>query len=152
VTPAETACVCRCHLCANALIYSCMSKSFETLWGLCDDETIIPVFVYPKQIVCSLKITYLLPELFLIPIRALHSCWNNRSVTLACKSHRKIPQDVCFLLGNSPASKFYMPTFRNTLLPNWLKLFLSQTLSHMDTPTILKFSHYLHSCLWRWNR
>jgi hypothetical protein len=23
---------------------------------------------------------------------------------------------VCFLLGNSPASKFYMPTFRNTLL------------------------------------
>jgi hypothetical protein len=22
---------------------------------------------------------------------------------------------VCFLLGNSPASKFYMPTFRNTL-------------------------------------
>jgi hypothetical protein len=22
---------------------------------------------------------------------------------------------VCFLLGNSPASEFYMPTFRNTL-------------------------------------
>jgi len=22
---------------------------------------------------------------------------------------------LCFLLGNSPASKFYMPTFRNTL-------------------------------------
>jgi len=22
---------------------------------------------------------------------------------------------VCFLLGNSPASDFYMPTFRNTL-------------------------------------
>jgi hypothetical protein len=35
---------------------------------------------------------------------------------------------------------------------NWLKLFLSQTLSHMDTPTILKFSHYLPTCLWRWNR
>jgi len=28
-------------------------------------------------------------------------------------------------LGNSPASEFYMPTFRNTLLP---------------------------TCLWRWNR
>jgi hypothetical protein len=26
-----------------------------------------------------------------------------------------------------------------TLLSNWLKLFLSQTFSHMDTPTILKF-------------
>jgi len=22
----------------------------------------------------------------------------------------------------------------------------------MDTPTILKFSHYLPTCLWRWNR
>jgi len=22
---------------------------------------------------------------------------------------------ICFLLGNSPASEFYMPTFRNTL-------------------------------------
>jgi hypothetical protein len=32
-----------------------------------------------------------------------------------------------------------------TLLPSWLKLFLSQTLSHMDTPTILKFIHYLPS-------
>jgi len=35
---------------------------------------------------------------------------------------------------------------------NWLKRFLSQTLSHMDIPTILKFSHYLPTCLWRWNR
>ena len=37
-------------------------------------------------------------------------------------------------------------------LSNWLKLFLSQTFSHTDTPTILKFSHYLPTCLWRWNR
>jgi hypothetical protein len=36
--------------------------------------------------------------------------------------------------------------------PNWLKLFSSQTLSHMYTLTILKFSHYLPTCLWRWNR
>jgi hypothetical protein len=34
----------------------------------------------------------------------------------------------------------------------WLKLFLSQTLSHIDTYTILKFSHYSTSCLLRWNR
>jgi len=25
-------------------------------------------------------------------------------------------------------------------------------LSHTDTPTILKFSHFLPTCLWRWNR
>ena len=35
---------------------------------------------------------------------------------------------------------------------NWLRLFSSQTLSRMDTSTILKFSHYLSTCLWRWNR
>jgi hypothetical protein len=28
---------------------------------------------------------------------------------------RRVLNVVCFLLGNSPASEFYMPTFRNTL-------------------------------------
>ena len=28
---------------------------------------------------------------------------------------RPVLNVVCFLLGNSPASEFYMPTFRNTL-------------------------------------
>jgi len=64
-----------------------------------------------------------------------------------------------FLLGNSPASEFYMPTFRNTLsVPSsqatskLLRLFSSQTFSRMDTPTNLEFSHYTPTCLWRWNR
>jgi len=35
---------------------------------------------------------------------------------------------------------------------SWLRLFSSQTFSRMDTPTILKFRHYLPTCLWRWNR
>jgi hypothetical protein len=26
---------------------------------------------------------------------------------------RRVPNVVCFLLGNSPASEIYMPTFRN---------------------------------------
>jgi len=43
---------------------------------------------------------------------------------------------VCFLLGNSPASEFYMPTFRNTLfhlrrqvgeLFNYLPMKMEQT-------------------------
>jgi len=38
-----------------------------------------------------------------------------------------------------------------TKFKNWFKLFSSQILSHMDTPAILKFSHYLPTCLWRWN-
>jgi len=31
---------------------------------------------------------------------------------LFCATNNKV---VCFLLGNSPASEFYIPTFRNTL-------------------------------------
>ena len=30
-------------------------------------------------------------------------------------SFRRVQNIVCFLLGNSPASDLYMPTFRNTL-------------------------------------
>jgi hypothetical protein len=40
-----------------------------------------------------------------------------------------------------------MDPYPVTLLSNWLKLFLSQTLSHIDTYTILKFIHYSPSCL-----
>jgi len=61
--------------------------------------------------------------------------------TFLISNFRRVLYVVCFLLCNSPASEFYM-----------LKIFLSQTLSHMDTPTILKFSHYLPTCLWRWKR
>ena len=43
------------------------------------------------------------------------------------------------------------PTLPRHHPSNWLKLFSSQTLSHMYTPNLLKFSHYLCTCLWRWN-
>jgi hypothetical protein len=32
------------------------------------------------------------------------------------KTFRRVLYDICFLLGNSPASEFYMPIFRDTLL------------------------------------
>ena len=34
---------------------------------------------------------------------------------------------VCFLLGNSPASEFYMSTFRNTVLPSYLSAYENGT-------------------------
>jgi len=34
---------------------------------------------------------------------------------LLISNFRCVLNAVCFLLGNSPASEFYMPTFRNTL-------------------------------------
>ena len=47
---------------------------------------------------------------------------SDRSIQLRIKEHNrhiKLAQPnksaVCFLLGNYPASEFYMPTFRNTL-------------------------------------
>jgi len=36
-------------------------------------------------------------------------------VVFLISNFRHVLNAVCFLLGNSPASEFYMPTFRNTL-------------------------------------
>jgi hypothetical protein len=40
---------------------------------------------------------------------------SNFSEELLISNFRFVLNVVCFLLGNSPASEFYMPTFRNTL-------------------------------------
>jgi len=34
---------------------------------------------------------------------------------ISISNFRRVLYVVCFLLGNPPASEFYMPTFRNTL-------------------------------------
>ena len=39
----------------------------------------------------------------------------NTKFVLLISSFRRVQNIVCFLLGNSPASDLYMPTFRNTL-------------------------------------
>jgi hypothetical protein len=44
----------------------------------------------------------------------LEGCGRNMIVFLI-SNFRLIMNIVCFLLGNSPASEIYMPTFRNTL-------------------------------------
>ena len=38
------------------------------------------------------------------------------SLNILIANFRRVLNVVCFLLGNSPASEFYMPKFRNTLL------------------------------------
>ena len=38
--------------------------------------------------------------------------WSN---VFLISSFRRVQNVVCFLLGDSPASDFYLPTFRNTL-------------------------------------
>jgi hypothetical protein len=62
-------------------------------------------------------------------------------------------QRVMTHMENIPARDLHVGHYPFTTPPsNWLKLFLGQTLTRMDTPTILKFSHYLPTFLWRWNR
>jgi len=39
----------------------------------------------------------------------------NSSSVFLTSNFRRVLNVVCFLLGNSPASEFYIPTFRNTL-------------------------------------
>jgi hypothetical protein len=45
---------------------------------------------------------------------------------------RRVLNVLCFLLGNSPASEFYMPTFRNTLF-------------HLHRQVVMKDSSYIHA-------
>jgi hypothetical protein len=46
----------------------------------------------------------------------------NKAVFFLISNFRHVLNVVCFLLGNSPASEFYMPAFRNTLshLHRWV--------------------------------
>jgi len=41
--------------------------------------------------------------------------WEDNIKMFLISNVRRVLNAVCFLLGNSPASEFYMPTFRNTL-------------------------------------
>ena len=41
--------------------------------------------------------------------------WEQTHAVFLISNFRHVLNVVCFLLGNSPASEFYMPTFRNTL-------------------------------------
>ena len=77
-----------------------------------------------------------LPNKYQTTFKALLSIASTDQVVwyLQCGMWRSRPNDVvCFLLGNSPASEFYMPTFRNTLF---------HLRRQVGAPT----------CLWRWNR
>jgi hypothetical protein len=47
---------------------------------------------------------------------ALHQvCFFSRVIRFLISNFRRVLYVVCFLLGNSPTSEFYIPTFRNTL-------------------------------------
>jgi hypothetical protein len=48
--------------------------------------------------------------------KKLHKSYIVRpNISFLISNFRRVLNAVCFLLGNSPASEFYMPTFRNTL-------------------------------------
>ena len=59
--------------------------------------------------------------------------------TFLISNFRRVLSVVCFLLGNSPASEFYMPTFRNTLF-------------HLHRQVGVCRILHIPTCLWRWNR
>jgi len=41
--------------------------------------------------------------------------YKKKAALFLISNFRRVLYVVCFLLGNSPAFEFYMPTFRNTL-------------------------------------
>ena len=112
--------------------------------------------------------------IFIRPILYPISFYNGRRIQKVLSSHgiknsitwNIIHKVVCFLLGNSPASQFYMPTFWSTLFHlhrrvgvEWLvweklgylygKRFGSSPYKY---PNFSQTSHSTPTCLWRWNR
>ena len=55
--------------------------------------------------------------LFLVKlyVKFCHTPINLTSIMFLISNFRYVLNFVCFLLGNSPASEFYRPTFQNTL-------------------------------------
>jgi len=54
------------------------------------------------------------PPCTLIRMALIH-CGYKNMFELLISNFRRVLNVVCFLLGDSPASEFYMPTFRNTV-------------------------------------
>jgi hypothetical protein len=96
-----------------------------------------------------------------------------KAVMFLISNIRRVLNVVFFILGRSPASEFYMPTFRNTLfhlhrridMKNdwvengvyirekvWLENSLSQTFSRINTPTFSAQLPSIPTRLRRWNR
>ena len=89
----------------------CNIPEYWNLWHYCCGN-----LKFHSHIYCN-KYTYLLMYHFLA-----HK-YTSTSLSLSSKlqylflisSFRRVQNVVCFLLGDSPASDLYMPTFRNTL-------------------------------------
>ena len=63
-------------------------------------------------------------------------CICDAAFVFLISNFRPVLNAVCFLLGNSPASEFYMPTFRNTVC----SIFIGRWVWRITTRP------------WRWNR
>jgi hypothetical protein len=63
---------------------------------------------------CTLKLLWELPsrEVIKWTLHNLWECFRGEVIFGLGNTYQEV---LCFLLGNSPASEFYMPTFRNTL-------------------------------------
>jgi hypothetical protein len=60
---------------------------------------------------------------------------------------RRVLNVVCFLLGNSPASEFYMPTFQNTLFQFHRQVGVKNTYLPMKMEqSVLKRRHIKFRC------
>ena len=74
-------------------------------------NTLLKITVFIK----NKKIKNARIPLFKISEATLKIKYDETRIRLLISNFRRVLNVVCFLLGNSPASEFYMPTFRNTV-------------------------------------
>ena len=85
--------------------------SIDTVDGAMEKNPLRDLDLHVKQ-VCHFGITV---SMTLKIHCCLHWCYKLQHVRHPLWSVKSKNLVVCFLLGNSPASEFYIPTFRNTL-------------------------------------
>ena len=69
----------------------------------------------------------------------------NKAVCFLNSNFRRVLNVVCFLLGNSPASEFYMPTFRTLCLfhlHKWVGMKRKKNLLYTQVPPKKMYTHF----------
>jgi hypothetical protein len=76
---------------------------------------------------------------------------NSSCEVFLISNFRRVVNALCFLLSNSPASEFCIPTFRNTLFHLHRQVGMKNNNKYFNhSQTELLF--FIPTCLWRWNR
>jgi hypothetical protein len=121
-------------LASSETIFVIWYLPWKSLWRLCILKSVLAIFIGISINVVVIIIIYW--SLFVILTAFPHQA--NEVHQFLFSNFHPVLNVVCLLLGNSPASEFYMPTFRNTVFHLYRRIGMRES--------------FIPIRLWRWNR